>query len=129
MNENFKKSLDKFINAVVNKDDVAAKTAFSTYSQDKAKELHSPKPTTLSEMFKILNEDLDLGYGFVYSSSSIFLDGKHIGTMEMIGDDEVGKGNTYSYLDDDGERFTLKDNTFPPLVAFLRKKYHGVTEE
>lgn len=131
MNESLKTALANFINATINKDDVAAKTAFNSYAQDKAKELDSlrngNKPIA-EQTIQLINEKLDVGHGFTFDGPSVFFHGKHIGRFENVGQDEFGEGNTMQYVDDDGETFELPDNTVPPLVEFLRKKYLGDKE-
>lgn len=128
-----KEKLTAFIDAIIAGDDSAEKTAFAEYTELKTQELlglSAPVAevnvvsTELTEEHKALLEAM-LTDEIRLEGNTVYVKDKKVGRLEYVGKDEFGEGSTLTFLSQDGNRMTIKNNDIEDLVRVLRVKYLG----
>lgn len=118
-----KEILGKFIDAVVKNDDDSAKTLFSSYSEIRMNTLVNPENAVMESLVSKLKEDVDLGDGISYKGTSIFVNGKRVGNIEFVDEDETGEKNTMQFVGIDGNPIVIPNNDVSELASYIRKTF------
>lgn len=118
-----KEELGKFIDAVATNNEADMKELFSAIASNSMSNILNPERSVMESIMSVLNERVDMGDGFYYEGSSIYFNGKPIGTIEYTSVDETGEENSMWFVGRDGYSMSIPNNDFYELSEYVKNKY------